>query len=90
MTSEVAQEIPMGVWPDPQGNPLPIISEHVTLVYLGCWEESAEPADYVCRLTFKNGWASRSMKMEFLPYETRDVGTSPSVYEKTNRVRTEF
>jgi hypothetical protein len=83
MKLESATQVPLSVWPDPQGNPLLIVSEYRTLVYLGCWEASAVPADYVCRLAFEHGWASRSMNVEFLPYKTIGTGTSP-VYEVTN------
>lgn len=71
----------MGVWPDPQGNPLLIVSEHVTLVYLECWSVPAEPADYVCKLTFDHCWATRTMSIEFSPYESRHVAPPSQIYE---------
>lgn len=80
MKLETAVEVPLGVWPDPQGNPLLLISERLTLVFLGCWDASAEPANYACRLAFEHGWASRAMKVEFLPYQINATGTSP-LYE---------
>jgi hypothetical protein len=77
MKLETAIQIPMSVWPDPQGNPLLLLSERLTLVYLGCWESSAKPANYACRLAFEHGWAARAMKVEFLPYDLVMTGTSP-------------
>lgn len=83
MKLETAIQIPLSVWPDPQGNPLLILSERLTLVYLGCWQATAEPANYACKLVFEHGWASRAMKVEFLPYQTNPTGTSP-LYEVIN------
>jgi hypothetical protein len=80
MDHDTAIHVPLEVWPDAQGNPLLILSEHLTLVYLGCWEAAGVPADYVCKIDFQHGWASRTMSVEFLPYEIESRDRS-SVYE---------
>lgn len=70
-------------WQDPQGNPLLILSEQSCDVFLGCWTETGEPANYICKISFSSAWASRSYTNEFLPYEIKDSGRS-SILEITN------
>jgi hypothetical protein len=79
-SKEIAITIPLKVWQDPQSNPLLIFSESIRVVYIGCWIEAGVPADYVCKIAFKAGWASRFYAIEHLPYEIKEFHRS-SVYE---------
>jgi hypothetical protein len=80
---EIAETVPLKVWKDPQGNPLLISSENILDVYFGCWDDAGMPADYICKITFNFGWASRSYGIENLPYEIKEFSRS-SIYEVIN------
>jgi hypothetical protein len=75
-SKEIAIAIPLKVWQDPQGNPLLIYSERICEIFVGCWEEEGTPADYICKIKFNSGWASRSYRIEYLPYEIKEYKRS--------------
>jgi hypothetical protein len=77
---ETAVAIPLKMWQDPQGNPLLIFSEHLCLVYVGCWEEAGIAANYVGQLRFEAGWAARGYGIEYLPYRIEQPQRS-AIYE---------
>lgn len=81
---EIAVAIPLKVWQDPQGNPLLVFSEHLSLVFVGCWVEAGAPADYICRLTFNSAWAARSYRIEYLPYVIKEHLHRSLIYEVVN------
>ena len=80
---ETAIAIPLKVWQDPQGNPLLIYCERSCEIFVGCWEESGIPANYICRITFNSAWASRSYGLEYLPYQIKELKRS-AIFEVTN------
>jgi len=82
-SKENAVAIPLKVWQDPQGNPLMIFSEHNCEIYVGCWIEAGIPAEYICKITFISGWASRCYGVEYLPYEIKEHLRS-AIFELTN------
>ena len=77
---ETAVAIPLKVWQDPQSNPLLIFSQSIRVVYIGCWTDAGVPADYICKITFNAGWASRFYAIKHLPYEIKEFHRS-SIYE---------
>ena len=83
MFKEIAVPIPLKVWQDPQGNPFLVDSEHRTVVYLRCWTDDCEPADFACEISFQHGWASRMTHIEFSPYKINDPHRS-AIYEVVN------
>ncbi len=79
-SKEIAVAIPLKVWQDPQSNPLLIFSGSICVVYISCWDDDGVPADYICKITFNSGWASRFYGIEYLPYEIKEFHCS-SIYE---------
>lgn len=82
-SNQTAIAVPLKIWKDPQSNPLLIFSEHLCLIYVGCWSEAGTPADYICKLKFNAGWAARCYGIEFMPYLIKEHHRS-SIYEVQN------
>lgn len=80
---ETAIPISLNVWQDPQGNVVLRHSREDCDVFFGCWTQAAEPADYLCKLTFRNAWAVRGLCLEGFPYQIKEHRRS-CIYEVEN------
>src|SRR3712207_6870595 len=45
------------------------LSRDDCLIYFGCWAETGEPADFICKLTFQDAWAVQGYRLEYMPYQ---------------------
>src|SRR6516164_848098 len=66
---KTAIRIPIDVWQDPQNDVVLVFSEHECMIYFGCWESAAEPADFIGCISFDRASAVRSYAREFMPYQ---------------------
>jgi len=76
---EIANEIPLEVWQDPQGDVVLQISEHECFVYFGCWDENGEPADFLAKLTFDCKEA-KYIKSDFVPYKRNNLHNHSCIF----------
>ena len=77
---EKATEIPLKVWQDPQGDVVLLhYSRTECFIYFGCWINDAEPADYLCKLTFHSASAVRCLRFEYTPYLNREFKYRSSI-----------
>src|SRR2546430_1356272 len=83
MVKELAVPIPLKVWQDPQGDVVLHNSREECKIYFGCWIDEADPADYICKLTFVHCWAVRGFLLENFPYEYKEHLPS-CIYEIEN------
>jgi hypothetical protein len=83
--SEIAIPIPLNVWQDPQGNVVLHHSREECEVFFGCWKETGEPADYLCKLTFRGATAVRGLCLDDLPYQIKEHRRS-CIYEVKNSI----
>jgi hypothetical protein len=81
--SEIANPISLSVWQDPQGDVVIQYGSRDCFVFLGCWTQSGEPADYLCKLTFRDAWALRGLQLENFPYRVEEHRQS-CIYEVEN------
>jgi len=77
---QIALGIPLNVWQDPQGNVALRYDRGQCFVYFACWAEAGVPADYLCQLTFHHAWAVRGLRLEMLPYETKEPFYQSSIF----------
>jgi hypothetical protein len=69
MGKEKAEQIPLEVWQDPQGDVILNISERECNAYFGCWNEDSTPADYIAKISFIGCKSSIFSRSEFLDYD---------------------
>jgi hypothetical protein len=84
LDAEIAVPIPLKVWQDPQGDVVLHYSREDCSVYFGCWASAGVPADYLCKLTFEDGWAVRGYCLESFPYEIKEPHHRSCIYEVEN------
>ena len=80
---EQAIAVPLEVWQDPQGDVVLHHDRGNCFVYFGCWTDAGEPADYLCRLTFRHAWAVRGYRWEYFPYKIV-LDSRSCIYEVKN------
>lgn len=69
MQSQLAEEISLEVWQDPQGEVVLHSSDRKTCIYFGCWDEKGDPAGYLAKIIFEHCCATKFVHSSYPPYE---------------------
>lgn len=79
--SEEVVCVPIGCWPNPQGNLGVVHSNERCLALFECWEAAGIAADHLYELSFQDAWVVRGWGMDHFPYVIRETIDPRSILE---------